>query len=538
MISVAIFIGCLSYLLLLIGFAGLFYKPVLLLFTLFSCALYLYLYSKRKKLPFTHLKSVLFKFPKKKIDITFLILILTQLCINFFGALAPELSFDALWYHLTLPKLYVLSHQIIHISGGLLYYSDMPKLLEILYVLPLSFTNEIGAKIIHFAFGIGILLTVYKITGKYTSTTGAILAIAILSANLVFSWESTTAYIDLGRTFFEITALMSFLRWVETNKRKWLFYTGVLLGFAITTKVLAIVSLLVFLIVVLLIAHSKKYNLRSCIGVVLTILTPALLIPSPWYIFSFIHTGNPVYPFFTSTYAIKPVSTGITPISFLKDLWMMILFSSDPISPIYLIIAPLTIFIYKKFPFPLKIITLYVCLSLFFWFLTPRTGGGRFLLPYLPACSIIAATTSIVYKKTKFFWFLLLSLITFVSLSSICYRAVASRKYLAVVIGQESKQNFLTHNLNFEFGDFYDTDAYFATHIQAKDRVLLYGFHNLYYVDFPFIHESWVKRGDTFNYIATQKTTLPSKFTGWKLIYTNPATQVKLYTKDYKVWTY
>src|ERR1700691_819583 len=56
-----------------------------------------------------------------------LVLLILLAVINLMGALGPELAFDSLWYHLTLPKLYLLHHAVYHIPGGLLYYSDMPK---------------------------------------------------------------------------------------------------------------------------------------------------------------------------------------------------------------------------------------------------------------------------------------------------------------------------------------------------------------------------------------------------------------------------
>jgi len=59
-----------------------------------------------------------------------MILIVLQAFVNIIGVFGPELAFDALWYHLTLPKLYLVHHSIFFIPGGLLYYSGMPKIAE------------------------------------------------------------------------------------------------------------------------------------------------------------------------------------------------------------------------------------------------------------------------------------------------------------------------------------------------------------------------------------------------------------------------
>ena len=132
----------------------------------------------------------------------------------------------------------------------------------------------------------------------------------------------------------------------------------------------------------------------------------------------------------------------------------------------------------------------------------------------------------------------LLCVIIFISLTSIGYRFIANSKYLPVILGTQTKQEFLTTNLNFAFGDFYDTDGYFAENIKPFDTVLLYGFHNLYYVDFPFVDSSWRQQEDEFNYVAVQKTELPEEFSNWMLVYENEQTMVKLYKIPEKVYTY
>jgi hypothetical protein len=115
---------------------------------------------------------------------------------------------------------------------------------------------------------------------------------------------------------------------------------------------------------------------------------------------------------------------------------------------------------------------------------------------------------------------------------------LANSKYIPVILGKETKSQFLTKNLNFSFGDFYDIDGYFQKNIKPSDKVLLYGFHNLYYVNFPFVDSSFVKMGDKFNYIAVQNSIIPIRFSDWKQIYYNKITKVGLYSKERKIWVY
>ena len=148
------------------------------------------------------------------------------------------------------------------------------------------------------------------------------------------------------------------------------------------------------------------------------------------------------------------------------------------------------------------------------WFLAPGTDTGRFALPLLAVLSISAAS-----NKSR----LSVALVIIHALIGILGRSYANAKYLPVLLRQQSQSQFLTQHLNFDFGDFYDTDGWFKQNIKPTDKVLIYDIHNLYYVDFPYDHESWAKPGNFYTYVLSLKPkSLP-------LIYTNPVTGVKVY---------
>lgn len=210
---------------------------------------------------------------------------------------------------------------------------------------------------------------------------------------------------------------------------------------------------------------------------------------------------------------------------------------SETISPVYIIFLPLILIIFKKFKPDIKLIAIYSFLSIVVWHVTPRTGGGRFIPPYLPFFSVLVAAI-IENTKDKSFRSVLITAILIVSFDPVFYRGVANAKYIPLLIGLQSKSDFLENRLNFSFGDFYDIDGHFKYHIKRDNAVLLYGFHNLYYADFPFIDSSWVKKGDSFNYIATQNTSLPKRFIDRDLVYQNSQTHVNLYSRGALKWVY
>jgi hypothetical protein len=537
MFSLALFLGIYAYVLFFVGIAGLLYKNVVILLTLLAFAGILIhkrsqIFKFVKNLQFGELKKSLFTH-NKKIWLLFVLLGI-QVVINSIGVFGPELGFDALWYHLTLPKLYLINHEVYHIPGGLLYYSDMPKLGEFLYVGALSFGNETLAKFIQFLFGICISITLYQFSRNYFSKSISLLAVVIFYSNILVAWESTTAYVDLIRTFFELLALWSFINWKRYEKAQWFVLSAILTGLAITSKFLAFGSLAIFLLLIFY-PFEKKDLAKNLLNAAVFSLV-AVFIPLPWLIFSYIHTGNPFYPFFSQIYQISPEPLSIT--GFITDVWNIFTNSPDPISPVYIIFLPLLIWCFPKLKKELKIVVLYAFLSVIVWYFTPRTGGGRFLLPYLPAYSLIVAAVidfhlHVQKKQKSFFTKYVMILIVSVSVITIGYRFAAENKYLAVLLGKETKTKFLQNNLNFAYGDFVDSDDFIKNQTNAEHVVLLYGFHNLYYVDFPFIDSSWVKRGDKFSYVAVQNGNLPERFKDWQLIYSNDKTMVKLYKYKY-----
>jgi 4-amino-4-deoxy-L-arabinose transferase-like glycosyltransferase len=535
MFVLAILIGIYGYGILNLGLVAQLYTPIILSFTL-AYWIGAGIWVGRNYHILRSAKSSYRKvfFPEQREAVYLCCLFLLLGLVNLIGALGPELAFDALWYHLTLPKLYLSEHAVRFIPGGLLYYSAMPKLTEMLYTAALALQGEILAKLIHFLFGIGTCIVLYKMARNYFSRIGAVIAVLIFYSNLVVAWESTTAYIDLSRTFFEALALWAFLLFTDKEERKYLLLTGVMIGLAISTKLLALGSAAIFMALLLIYCIHKKQSARETLVSLIQFIVPVLLIPSPWFVFSYLNTGNPVYPFFSSLYEAGFSPALLSPLTMTRDFRDILLFADDPVSPVYLMVLPLVFVWYRRLSEQMRYVLLYTIFALIIWYITPRTGGGRFIMPYLPALSLLAAgiielVRTMKKKPVLFLYRYLVLAVVLTAVITVLYRGAANSRYVSVVSGREAKAAFLSRHLNFSFGDFYDTDGFLMKAVSGDKRVLLYGFHNLYYMPVPFLHESWVKKGDRFDYIATQNAPLPERFRYWREIYYNPVTGMKVY---------
>lgn len=521
MFELALAIGIYSYLILILGLIGkLFFLPVALATLGFWSLIFFVKTRKGIKVEWGSLKKIF----KDKLIIFLVFILILQAIFNLIGALGPELSFDALWYHLTLAKLYVNEHRIFHIPGGLLYYSAMPRLTEMLYTTALLFRDEILAKLIHWLFGILSAMALFRLLKDYLNNKFSFLGTAISYTLLVVGWQSTTAYVDLTRTFFEILALTYFLRWLE-EKGNWLLKSGLMMGLSLSTKHLGLETLVIFLILIVLFSKEKLKNF-------LTFSIISLTVALPWYLLAFIDTGNPFYPLFSGWFETHQIGdwqgffSSHNPLSFLVSPWQATFHLDNLLTPIFLILLPLVLIKIWRQDKITKVTALFFFLGYVLWFLTPPPTA-RYLLPFLPA--LIFVCLKILASSKKPIQQIAISAIILTCLLNLGSRVMATQKFLPVVFGKETRDEFLSQRLNFDYGDFYDVDGFFKKNIKANDLVLIYNIHNLYYVDFPFVHQSWAKPGTFFTHILIKDGDLPEKFGDLELLYENEKTKVKLY---------
>ncbi|MBI2597292.1 glycosyltransferase family 39 protein [Candidatus Daviesbacteria bacterium] len=538
MFKLALLSALYSYLIFLLGLLHLLKKDIISISTI-SFLLILTLNFRKRLKDLLHFKIYIRK--NQPSSILLISLIIIQTLINLIGALGPELAFDALWYHLTIPKIYLQQNSIFYI-GGHLYYSAMPKFTEMFYIAALALGSEITAKIIHLLFGIATLVALYKISRSFLSSKDSLLVSLIFYSNLVVGWMSITAYIDLARTFFETLALWSFLNFIRYRLSKWLTISATMLGFAASCKLLSLWSVAIYLTLLLYISLLKKVKLVTVLKQSLFFCTIVFIIVSPWLIFSYLNTGNPFYPIFSPINQNLGEATSFNPTDIISTTWSIFLLSPDPLSPIYFISLPLIIFYFGNILFQtinkqtrllINLLLIYLALGSILLYFTPLASSGRFVMPYLPAFSLLFVLL-LNLLKSKLLYKFLLAVVLIVSLSSIVYRGTANKRFVPVFLGKENVDTFMSNNLEYNVGNFYDVDNFFTRTIKPDNKVLIYGISNLYYVNFPYIHESWIKKGDKFDYILTKGISLPEKFKDWILVYNNDLTRVKLYSLNGK----
>ncbi len=222
------------------------------------------------------------------------------LCIEFIMNLTPPISRDALIHHLAIPKLW-LEH------GGFYEtpwanFSYYPMYINLLYFVCLFFKNDIAPKFIHLAFGLatGGLIYIY-LKNKYNSNWG-LLGVVIFITTPIVIWLSTSAYIDLGMTFFTTAGLLAFIKWRDSEYSlfKWLCISACCMGVAIGSKYNALIPWF-FINLILMYSYAKdteKQMMALKYGAIFFVISA--VVASPWYLKNYFLTQNPFYPLFNS----------------------------------------------------------------------------------------------------------------------------------------------------------------------------------------------------------------------------------------------
>ena len=285
----------LTFILILLGFLGLYYSPFLIvLWLLWLMALVGGLWELRGISFFTE------KFTDSSSSWNSLLLRIcfsVMLIICVFNAMTPETRHDPYDYHLTIPTIYLADHGIVEIPWHV--FSYMPKNCEIVYGLALAIGEDDLTKLLHLMFGCLCILIIASFIKKIMGHEAALLTALLVITLPLFGFLATASYIDLARAFWELGALyLLSLVWDKPKpeaKAHFFILSGLFAGMALGTKY---VAFLVFFVPYLLLVLITLWKLRRDNLIWLALLwSIAVLIPiAPWMICNMIWTQNPVYP--------------------------------------------------------------------------------------------------------------------------------------------------------------------------------------------------------------------------------------------------
>ncbi len=233
------------------------------------------------------------------------------------AAAAPPgtLEWDTLSYHFAVPKTWLRAGRIFFVPYD--HHSNFPFTMQLGYMAMLSAGSEAAAKWLHTLSGLALAVSVYATTRRLLpdSKFAPLVAVGTLLSTPMVFWEMTVAYVDIATTLFTWMSLSILLVLVKTEgetsptqpeRLRMLILSGVLMGCALGTKM----TVLLFwgMILVGMLAYGfiiRKTQIPTAIGHASLWGSLGLIVGSPWYIKTFLYTGNPVYPYFYQIFGGK-----------------------------------------------------------------------------------------------------------------------------------------------------------------------------------------------------------------------------------------
>jgi hypothetical protein len=227
---------------------------------------------------------------------TLVVFFCTEIILNF----TPPISRDALIHHLAVPKLWLKHGGFYEIPWA--EYSYYPMNFNLIYLICLYFKNASATKFIHLGFGIGTGWLIYVYLKQKFDRNWGLLGMVIFITTPIVVWLSTSAYVDLGMTFFITGSVLALIRWRDSEYRKikWFLISSLCMGFAMGSKYNALIAWFIvnMFLVLCFVRDTRKQSKALQYGMLFFTLTA--FVASPWYLKNYFQTGNPFYPLFDS----------------------------------------------------------------------------------------------------------------------------------------------------------------------------------------------------------------------------------------------
>lgn len=454
-------------------------------------------------------KSILklnnFKLITSPFSLILLLLAMLTFIINIFGALVPEIHFDAHVYHLALPELYKLHGRIMDVPANGMSY--LPQNMAMLYTLSLLINNETMARLLHLFLGTGVALLLYLTGRKLFSREVGILSAVIFYLIPNVAMESWSALNDLAVAFYAALILLCLTNWLKNQKMEnsYLSLLAIYMGFALGIKYVSAPLFLICLCLILYRYGFREGKWRQGMVTGLKFIAIVVIIISPWLIKNFLNTGTPFYPFLTQIPA-RANGAEFKIIPFLKDCGGSPLhpveFFTKPIAnildkgsldsligPLFLFSLPLLVIGYNSLVNN-RFLIFYLLCQLIFWRF--QTELWRYFFSGLPVLCLIVGAVFYNEKMAPLARKMLRLLILIILLGNLgmVFAAFNSRQTLAVVCGQESKEHYLEKSHPFYPNPVYPIINYINQNLPANAKILFVGESRGYFCQREYIANS------------------------------------------------
>jgi hypothetical protein len=425
-----------------------------------------------------------------------------MLLLTLLLALAPPLGWDGLFYHLTMPRLYIEQGRIAPVTD--MPHQYFPGLMEMLYLAAMALKGDGAAKLLHLAYLLLLGGAIYLIAERHLRAGEGWPAVAVYAAMPMVFILGGWAYNDLALAFYQVAALYAFFNWFRDRSGRWLVLAAVSCGLGMGLKYTSFVCPVAVTLFACWRLARERASWRTWVGVLLCLVAVASLVAAPWYVRNLAFTGNPVYPFAygffggrgwdewrAAWYARAGSGLGWDLSELLRLPWVLTLglrdmnFYDGRSGPLFLLALPFLVAWAVRLvgrsayrPWAMGYLGVFALAQYAVWMVgvihSRSLFQSRLLLPAFAAlCPVLAH----VYEDLRGLDTRALSLRRLVGLSvalvlgaNFCYQAIYVLRVrpLPVLVGEESREAFLKRNL----GAHYAAMAVVNERVPPDGRVL------------------------------------------------------------------
>jgi 4-amino-4-deoxy-L-arabinose transferase-like glycosyltransferase len=311
-LSVTLGTGIVSWLVLLLGVAQLFYPAAMWAVLMAGVALHagIWIHSRRMRRPRQDCgqgeekRAGQMEMLRDKLSTTegILSLILILLALGSLvytllaHALLPPHEWDEIAYHMALAKLYVDAGGIIPVP--FIVHSNWPMNTEMVFSLGLLLGSDLMAHLFTWWMSLWTAGGVYLLGKRFFERRIGLLASVLYLTTPLLSRLVGTGLIDVSLTYYGTGAILAYAHYRRNRSLAWIGLSGLFAGMAAGSKLMggAYPLILGFLIVVNAL-KSPRLDWRSLAKRVAVFGGLGFLMVGVWYLRSYAFTGNPIWPF-------------------------------------------------------------------------------------------------------------------------------------------------------------------------------------------------------------------------------------------------
>lgn len=445
--------------------------------------------------------------------------LVTMLVLTLLLSLTPPLDWDGLFYHLTLPRLYIEQGRVAPVTD--MPHQYFPSLMEMLYMAAMLLRGDSAAKLLHYAFLVLLGGAVYLLAQRHLRQGYGWPAVTAFAAMPMVWVLGGWAYNDLALAFCQVAALWALLSWFRRGTWRWLALSGVFCGLALGVKYTAFVCPVALALFACWHLWRARATWQVWLRALAVLCGVALLVAAPWYLRNLALTGNPVYPFGhgllggpdwdawrAAWYARAGTGLGWNIAELIRLPWTLTLglrdmnFHDGRAGPLFLLALPFLIaWIARLFGRPgprppaLGYVLAFSAAQFAFWTLGVMSSRSLFQARLLlPMFAVLCPPLAYLYDELRTLDTRLLSLrrlvglsvvlvlalnLTYVLLATYFYPSVMRIRPLAVLVGEESRDAFLSRNL----GSHYAAMQLVNERVPREGRVLFLWEPRSYYCE-------------------------------------------------------